>query len=221
MTRTESAPGYADRPVGSAAADRRLAGGLFLLAGAGFVTVLMLAAAMAPDYVVGPSAISDLGVVPETALLFNASLVGVGVLNVVAGALLYRVHGSRRLLVPFVLAGVGAAGAGLFTLDDAGVHGLFALLAFVFFNVQALAVGTRLTGPMRAVSVLAGLVGLAFVVVMAVGDAGTPAVFGPVGHGGAERLIVYPPMVWLVAFGGFLLGADPEVLAPAATDDAT
>jgi hypothetical membrane protein len=215
MTRTESATGYADRLVGSAATDRRLAGGLFLLTGAGFVTVLMLAAAMAPNYEVGPSAISDLGVLPETALLFNASLVVVGVLNVAAGALLYRVHGSRRLLVPFVLAGVGAAGAGLFTLDDSGVHGLFALLAFVFFNVQALAVATRLTGGMRVVSVLAGLVGLAFVVVMAVGDAGNPAVFGPIGHGGAERLIVYPPMVWLMAFGGFLLGDAVDLLGPA------
>ena len=26
------------------------------------------------------------------------------------------------------------------------------------------------------------------------------------GHGGAERMIVYPVMMWLMAFGGYLLG---------------
>jgi hypothetical protein len=63
---------------------------------------------------------------------------------------------------------------------------------------------------MRAVSVLAGLVGLAFVVVMVIGDAGNTAIFGPIGHGGAERMIVYPAMLWMMAFGGYLM-ADPPL----------
>ena len=32
------------------------------------------------------------------------------------------------------------------------------------------------------------LAGLAYVVVMVIGDAGDPAIFGPIGHGGAERI---------------------------------
>ncbi|WP_217643694.1 hypothetical protein [Natrinema salaciae] len=44
-----------------------------------------------------------------------------------------------------------------------------------------------------------------FVVLMAVGDASNAAALGPTGHGGAERMIVYPVMLWLVAFGGSLL----------------
>ena len=61
-----------------------------------------------------------------------------------------------------------------------------------------------------SLGVLAGLVGLAFVGLMVVGDAGNPAVFGPIGHGGAERMIVYPVMLWLLAFGGYLLAREPQ-----------
>jgi hypothetical protein len=57
--------------------------------------------------------------------------------------------------------------AGAFPLDTGGIHGLFALLVFLFFNVQALGTATRLAGAMRALSVVAGGVGLVFVVLMA------------------------------------------------------
>jgi hypothetical membrane protein len=183
----------------------RLAGLSFLVLAAGFTTVIMLAAAMVPGYDFRGAAISDLGVFPETALLFNASLVLVGVLNLAGGYLFYRTHGKRWLLTVYTLAGLGAIGAGLFPLDTGGLHGLFALLAFLFFNVQALGTATRLRGAMRALSVVAGGVGLVFVVLMALGDAGNAAAFGPIGHGGTERMIVYPVMLWLVAFGGYLL----------------
>nr|WP_276239888.1 DUF998 domain-containing protein [Halobaculum sp. DT55] len=169
------------------------------------MTVIMLAAAMVPGYDFGGAAISDLGILPETAVIFNASLVLVGLLNLAGGYLFYRTHGKRWLLTVYTLAGLGAVGAGLFPLDTGGLHGLFALLAFLFFNVQALGTATILDGAMWALAVIAGSVGLVFVVLMALGDAGNAAAFGPIGHGGTERMIVYPVMLWLVAFGGYLL----------------
>ncbi|WP_158056190.1 DUF998 domain-containing protein [Halorussus halophilus] len=201
------------------AVNQRRAGILFIALAAQFMTILMLAAAIAPNYDFGGGAISDLGVVPETALLFNVSLVAVGVLNLLGGYFFYRTHGARWILAVFALAGLGAVGAGLFPLDTGGLHGLFALLAFLFFNVQALASATRLSGAMRAMSILAGGVGLVFVVLMAIGDAGNAAAFGPIGHGGTERMIVYPVMLWLVAFGGYLLGAPETTVAE--KEDAT
>ncbi|QCC49556.1 DUF998 domain-containing protein (plasmid) [Halobellus limi] len=191
---------------GVAVAPRTLAGICFFALAAQFMTVIMLAAAMVPGYDFRGGAISDLGVFPETALLFNASLILVGVLNLAGGYFFYRSHGKRWLLAVFALAGVGAIGAGLFPLDTGGLHGLSALLAFVFFNVQAIGSATRLGGVMRALAVLAGVLGLVFVVLMALGDGGNTAAFGPIGHGGTERMIVYPVMLWLVAFGGYLLG---------------
>jgi len=186
---------------------------LFMLA-AGFMTVIMLAASMAPGYDVAGGAISDLGAIGETALLFNVSLITVGALNVISGVLLHRQHGRGWLLGVFLLAGIGAGGAGLIPLGTSDLHSIFALVAFLFFNIQALACAAIVSGPMRWMSVVAGAVGMAFVVLMVIGDSGNPGVFGPIGHGGAERMIVYPAMLWMMAFGGYLMARpDHEVEA--------
>lgn len=73
-------------------------------------------------------------------------------------------------------------------------------------EAAAIGTATRLTGVMRVLSVFAGVLGLVFVVLMMLGDAGNTAAFGPIGHGGTERMIIYPVMIWLTAFGGYLLG---------------
>lgn len=186
------------------------AGLMFVILGAAFLTVTMLAASIAPGYDFNGGAISDLGVIDETAFLFNALLVAVGVLNAAGGYLLYTWHRRMWLFALYVLGGAGAIGAGLLPLDTGGLHSLFALLGFLFINVEALGTAFVVRGPMRVISLVAGVIGLVFVVVMIIGDAGNPAIFGPIGHGGAERMIVYPAMLWLLALGGYLIGrAEP------------
>jgi len=149
------------------------------------------------------AAISDLGASPGTALPFNTPLVPVGVPTLAAGSP-FHPPPERRLLAALTLAGVGAVGAGLFRLDTGGLHGLTALLASPFFNVQAPGTATRLRSAMRALSVLAGGVGLVFVVLMTLGGAGNAAAFGPIGHGGTERTIASPAVLRPVAPGGYL-----------------
>jgi hypothetical membrane protein len=214
MTRTAAAISAAPdvrRAAEAVGTHLRLPGALLFILAAQFMTVIMLGASMAPGYNLSGGAISDLGVIHETALLFNLSLVAVGVLNVAAGLLLYRATGRRAILAVFTVAGLGAAGAGLVPLDRSDLHGIFALLAFLFFNVEALVIGAVVTGPMRAVSWIAGLVGVGFVVLMVIGDAGNPGVLRAIGHGGAERMIVYPVMLWLLAFGGYLMAAGSDM----------
>jgi hypothetical membrane protein len=199
----------AGRPAQIAAstdAQLRLAGLALLVLAAEFMTAIMLGASMAPGYELNGGAISDLGVTAETALLFNGSLVFIGLLNVLAGLALYRWHGRTWLLAIFALAAVGAVGAGIFPLSTGELHSLFALLAFLFFNVEALSCAVVVAGPMRLVAAVLGTIGLGFVVVMVIGDSGNPAAFGAIGHGGSERMIVYPPMIWLMAYGGYVIG---------------
>ncbi|HZW01544.1 MAG TPA: DUF998 domain-containing protein [Candidatus Deferrimicrobium sp.] len=195
-------------------AGSRMAGVLLFVLAAQFMIVIMLAASIAPDYDFSAAAISDLGVITETALLFNVSLLAVGVLNIMGGYLFYRSHRNAWILALFVLAGLGAIGAGLFPLDSAGPHGLFALLAFVAFNLEAITVAAVVSGPMKALSVLAGVVGLVFVALMAIGDSGDVAAFGSIGHGGTERMIVYPVMVWMLALGGYLMATCDDSPTP-------
>ena len=188
-----------------------VAGFLFIILGGAFLTVTMLAASIAPAYDFNGGAISDLGVIDETAVIFNALLLLTGALNAVGGYLLYTSHRRRWLLSVYLVAAIGALGAGLMPLDTGGAHSIFALLGFVFFNLEAVGTAATTRGPMRVISVAAGAAGLAFVGVMIVGDGGNPAIFGPIGHGGAERMIVYPAMLWLLVFGGYLMGHDERV----------
>jgi hypothetical membrane protein len=185
--------------------DLRLPGFLLFLLSAQFMTVIMLGASIAPGYQYSEAAISDLGVIGETALLFNSSLIAVGILNLVGGYLFYRWHEKVWLLALFGLAGIGVAGAGAVSLNTSDLHSLFALLAFVFFNLEAIGCAAVLPGPMKVISVLAGSIGVVFVVLMGIGDGGNPAAFGVIGHGGTERMIVYPVMLWMMALGGYLM----------------
>jgi hypothetical membrane protein len=196
---------------GVAAASRlRLAGILFFILGAAFFIVTMLAASIAPAYDFQGGAISDLGVIDETAAMFNTLLVAMGVLNVVGGYLFYRIHAKPWLLGLYVIAGLGTVGAGIFPLDTGGLHAVFALAAFVVYNLEALGTAAVVAGPMRTLGFVAGAAGLVYTVVMVIGDSGNPAVFGPYGHGGSERMIAYPVMLWLVALGGHLM-AGPQI----------
>lgn len=182
------------------------AGASYALLAALFMTVIMLGASIAPNYDVAGGAISDLGVIAETAPLFNATLIVIGLLNIAGGWLQHRAERSVVALLVAILAGLGAIGAGLFPLDHGDLHGLSALLAFLFFNVQTAVTALRTRGAMRVFGLVLAALGLGFVVVMIMGDAGNPAIFGPIGHGGAERMIVYPPMLWLLTYGGSLMG---------------
>ena len=207
-TQTRTAIGRVEAPAtpyARASTDAGIPGAMLAVLGVAFLTVTMLAASIAPGYDYHGAAISDLGVIDETAALFNGLLVLVGALNIAGGYLLYRSHRRPWILGLYLLGGIGAVGAGLVPLDASDLHSLFALFGFVFFNAEALATARIVRGPMRLVSLAAGIVGLVYVVVMILGDAGNAAIFGAIGHGGSERMIVYPAMLWAVAFGGYLM----------------
>ena len=60
--------------------------------------------------------------------------------------------------------------------------------------------------PFRYISVVMGVIasaGLALVIIF--GDA--YPLFSAIGNGGAEQWIVYPAVLWVIGFGGYLMGA--------------
>lgn len=191
--------------------NRVLAGVLFFLGSAQFITILMIGEAMAPGYSVYENAISDLGVIGATRAVFNTSVFVIGLLIALGGYLFHRTHGKLWITILFILAGIGAMGVGVFNLEF-GIHGIFALMAFLFINLQAVASATLIRGPLKTLSPILGIVGLVALGLMVAGDiGGIVAAYGPIGHGGTERLIVYPGLLWLMAFGGYLM--DSQALA--------
>ncbi len=184
------------------------AGYLLAFAAGQFLIALMLGESIAPDYSMHDNAISDLGTIAETELLFNASLFLIGALNFAAGYVLYKAIGSRMVLVTFALGGIGAMGAGLIPLDNPiGVHGLFALFAFVFLNVEAMVAGRLAKFPLDRISLLLGILGIIFVPIMIMVDSGSLDVTGSIGHGGVERMIAFPCLIWMLVFGGYLVSS--------------
>lgn len=141
----------------------------------------------------------------DTQVIFNSTLAFTGLMNIAAGAILFWRDRRWPRISLAVLAGFGAIGAGIVTLETPSIHGIFALLAFVAFNLQVFATLPPGETAIRSIGVVLGITGLAFVVVMFIGDAGNAAIFGAIGHGGAERMIVYPPMLWFLFLGGYLL----------------
>ena len=61
---------------------------------------------------------------------------------------------------------------------------------------------------MKTVSIILGGLGLFSLSLHIMGDMfGIVSAYGPWGHGGSERLIVYPVLIWMVALGGYHMGS--------------
>ncbi|HHT74629.1 MAG TPA: DUF998 domain-containing protein [Euryarchaeota archaeon] len=166
----------------------------------------MLAETMAPGYSMNDDTISDLGIMPGSATLFNGVVMLTGMLVVAGGLLFHRHHGRNVITALFILSGVGTFGVGVFTVNTPEMHTIFAVMAFLSSNVLAIASHAILRGPLKALSVVLGANGLVFLIIMGMAYAGMELLFGPIGYGGTERMIVFPVMVWLLGLGGYLMG---------------
>jgi MFS family permease len=149
---SQATTGSTARPVDDSVEDpdTRLPGLLFVILGVAFITGTMLLASIAPAYDFNGAAISDLGGIAQTAFWFNGLLVALAVMNVTGGYLYYRWHRRAWLFALYAIAAIGALGAGLFPLSSGGLHSLFALVAFLFFNLEGLGTAALLKGPMNA-----------------------------------------------------------------------
>jgi hypothetical membrane protein len=127
---------------------------------------------------------------------------------VVAAYFVYRAMDRRGFPVLLVIFGFGAFGVGVFPGNVTPWHGLFALLTF-FSGGITVVLSSRVVS--RPFSVLCGLFGgISLLVLVSVFFYGL-VIGGPhplefLGGGGIERWVVYPLILWTLAFGGYLLG---------------
>jgi len=198
-----------------------VAGALLLIAGIVAIMGIITAEATYPGYSTAKNDISDLGatrppnsiIKQPAATIFSATLVAAGLLLIGGAVCTYRAYGQSRssgLLALFLgLFGVGAIGAALFNgSTDASLvaHTLFALLTFLAGAVAAIVAFVVVLTPFRYISVVLGVIAfVGLVLVIIFGDANP--VFSAIGNGGAERWIAYPSILWVIGFGGYLMGA--------------
>ncbi len=175
----------------------KVAGLILFLGVAQFILLMLLAEFLYPHYSVSSNFISDLGV-GKTAIIFNSSIILFGVFLACTGALLRRF--SPVLFIVLLLAGVGAAGVGLFPETTGTPHLLFSLLVFLMGSIAPYIILNRVRNSLAVAWSVLGTIALFFLVFYMFD------VHLGLGAGGMERMIVYPDLIWALGFGGWLMG---------------
>ncbi len=195
--------------------DSSIAGFNMVLAGFIAFMGIITAEVLYPDYSTRQE-ISDLGsTVPPnpiihqpSATIFNSTMLVTGALVLISAYFVYRALDRRGFPLALAIFGFGAFGVGVFPGNVTPWHGLFALLTF-FSGGITVVLSSRVVS--RPFSLHCGLFGgISLLVLISVFFYGL-VIGGPsplefLGSGGIERWVAYPLVLWLLAFGGYLLG---------------
>jgi hypothetical membrane protein len=212
--------------TGSTAAQPRsryskIAGLLLSLAGAAILMGFITAEALYPGvFTTHTNTVSHLGaseppnsvVLQPSAAIFDITMLVTGAMILAGAWFAYRALRRKAVLVPTALLGVGTIGVGVFPLTHPAPHTLFAFTAFLAGGIAVVLSSRVTTAPFRYLWMLLGTVALS-ATVLALDAVRTWAPMVELGEGGLERWIVYPIVLWLVAFGSYLM-ATPATRAP-------
>jgi hypothetical membrane protein len=179
--------------------NRSLLGILLFVGAAQYILLVNIAEALYPGYSVATNAMSDLGV-GQTAVLFNSSTVVFGAF-ILIGLLLGRRAIGTGLTITLAVYGACVVGVGVFPETTGTLHGVIALGMFVFGAVSAIISYRVLRPPLSYASVGLGIIALVALVLALTHN------YTGIDKGGMERMIVYPLFLWVLGFGGALIGA--------------
>jgi hypothetical membrane protein len=195
---------------------------LLSLAGAALLMGFITAEALYPgDYSTHANTVSHLGaseppgsvVLQPSAAIFDITMLVTGAMIVAGAWCAYRALRRKGVLIPTALLGIGTLGVGAFPLTHPTPHTLFAFTAFLSGGIAVIVASRATAAPFRHLWAALGTVALAATVLGVFFLEWAPV--AELGEGGIERWIVYPIVLWLVAFGSYLLGtARPSRGAP-------
>jgi hypothetical membrane protein len=197
----------------------KTAGALAFVAAAQWVLLVIVAEARYPNYTTNQNFLSDLGatchrgvavapcvIVSPSSFIWNSTLALMGLLSLASAILFYSATRKVGFSILFGLWGLGALIAGAVPETLLSVHELGSLAAFVGGSLAAMIAFRLLSSPLRFFSLLLGLLSFASLI---------PSTFsGPfyrwngifgLGLGGTERMVVYPIIIWEIAFGAYLM----------------
>ncbi len=193
----------------------RLAGALYFFGGAQFWLVTVFAEATNPGFSVHTDALSDLGQIGSpTGFAWDPSLFLLGATWLAAVVLVWRGAGWKW----FALNLVPGITTVLIALVPAGsinaIHTTAAYSTFVSGAVVAIVDARVLRAPFRFFSVALGAFSLAVLV------GGIVLGSGALGFGGAERLVAYPVVAWVMGLGAYLMASQgaPSSVEPGAPE---
>ncbi len=185
---------------------RGLLAGLLIISGVTQFTILMIVSeALYPNYSVAYNYISDLGV-GLTAPIFNSSIILLGILVIISSWLLYKIFKSKVLSTVLFLTGFGATGVGIFPEGSPlHLHTIMSAVTFIFAGLTAITAYKFTPKPISWISVILGILSLTALGLFASGN------YLGIGHGGMERMIVYPVLLWALVFGGHIITRETKL----------
>jgi hypothetical membrane protein len=156
--------------------------------------------------------ISDLGgtrppnsiVYQPSAAIFDTTMLVTG-LMIFAASIMVHLHFKKWLsTIPLSILGLGIFGVGLFPGHVEFWHGLFSFITFVAGGVACIMAFKIFPAPYRYIGICFGVISLVFLF--------RSSSFIPhLGSGGTERWVAYPVVLWLIGFGGYLLGLKHKI----------
>jgi len=192
-------------PSGRAA---KTAGTVFFIGLVEVALGIFLAEFLYPGYSVSLQPLSDLGttcnsgtcqVFQPSSTIFNISLGFAGILVIVTAIYLRR-SVKADLLVGFLLiSGAAMIGVGVFPETFGLIHGIVSGITFLSISVSAIVAYKVERAPLSYFSVVLGVISLVSAVLY------ESRIYLGLGQGGMERIIVYPVLLWALAFSGQLL----------------
>jgi hypothetical membrane protein len=195
-------------------APHQTAGGLLLTAGVTIVMGIITAEALYTNPYNARMEISDLGasetgvVLHPSSIIFNVTMLVAGAMILAAAYFAHRALHRKAVSIPTGLLGLGVLGVGVFPGNIHPQHPLFAFIAFVAGGLAVLLSAWVTPQPLRAIFAVMGAISLAFTVASVFVLEWGP--FARLDLGGVERWMVYPVLLWLVGFGGWLAGRRPQ-----------
>jgi len=189
-----------------------LAGMLFFVAGLVAFLGIVTAETLYPGYSTSENEISDLGATrPPNSIIeqpssniFSGSMIMAGLLMIAGTYCIYFIFKKSLVTISVGMFGVGVLGVGVFNGSWGSIHATFALITFVSGAIAAIVAYKVESFPLRYISVVLGTISLVTLLSnMFLGDSNP---LNAMGIGGVERWVAYPILLWLLGFGGYLMG---------------
>ena len=197
--------------------DRLVAGVLFTFGASLFLLLTTAAEAVYPNFSLQTNAISDLAAIGvKTTVLEETAIFGLGISWSLGAYYLFRKTGRRGTMVLNMLPGVGFSLAGLSPENVNVIVHSIGTFAFPLGAIVVILSCRLTTSPIRYFSAILGTISLVSTFFIFVGyrvicgtcgyQEGMSAL--PLGLGGLESMIIYPIVIWLIAFGSYLMAAN-------------
>jgi len=192
---------------------RKVAGVLFFVAVTQFIIGLTITEALYPGYSLSDNYVSDLGTGPYS-IFFNSSAFLLGLLLIIGTYSLRHIPDLKTENTMLFLMAIGAMGVGVFTKDFTVPHAAMASIAFFFSGLAAIASAKVLKKPFSLIGIVLGAMTLGALGLYSAGIVTSGSITSNIaydsnfylglGPGGMERMIVYPALMWLAGFSGYL-----------------